>query len=297
MADDYAGELSEEEWALFLESHPPSISGVNFSLLGFETEESAQQVADVALVWTSMFSRLFPLQSLDGITFAADYPQALAALDRGFPTKTTLTATEESFGLGVAMSPVVKRLDKMKTHVVIAAKLGLDLLSDKSQERDAAIHILAHELGHVAEHEFMDIAFPGIMLSILPDRYESALHPYAHPAFSEYFAERAAANFGLPVLEWYQEMFLEALREMVSTVRDIRSATSMPSSIRSTFRSSSNISTSSAGCSAMNLGKRGTTWRRAKVTAAQILSRPVRAALTPRALSSALSASSMERRA
>jgi hypothetical protein len=56
----------------------------------------------------------------------------------------------------------------------------------------------------------------------------------------------------------------------------IRSATSIPTSIRSISPSRRTTSTSSAGCSARKIGRLGITRRRAKVTAAQMRRRPDR---------------------
>jgi hypothetical protein len=63
-----------------------------------------------------------------------------------------------------------------------------------------------------------------------------------------------------------------------SAKEPIQSATSMPSAIESTLRSSRTRSTSRSGCLAKNAGSRGTICSRANVTGEEIRSRPVSAA-------------------
>ncbi len=107
--------------AAFLESHPPSVAAVDFHFKDVADEPTCQRIMDTALFYVNFFSRLYPLHDLDGITYARDYANTLATLDRGFETETTLTATSDSVALGVAMAPAVKRDGKLKTHVVISA--------------------------------------------------------------------------------------------------------------------------------------------------------------------------------
>jgi len=222
---DDVDDLAEADFAAFLESHPASVAGVDFHFQDVADEATCRQIMDVALSLVNFFSRLHPLQDLDGITYAGDYANALATLDRGMEMQSTLTASDDTFGQGVAMAPAVKRNGKVKTHVVIAAGLGLNLLSeDDPLEKELAVHTLVHELGHVAEHSLMEQALPGVMLAPIEDRYEFALFAHAHAAWSEYFAERTSASFGPSFHAPLQEGLEGAIQQQVSEIAKARAA-------------------------------------------------------------------------
>jgi hypothetical protein len=212
------------DWTAFYESHPPSVSNVPFCFRGFPDEAERSQITNAAGFIVDFVSLVQPLQDLDGITYAYDYAEALATLDTGIETQGTLTATSDAFGQGVAMAPAVKRDGKLKTHVVIFGKLGLDLLSKDAAEKELAVHTLVHELGHVVEHTLMEQTLPGVMLSPIADRYEFGLFAHAHAAWSEYVAERTSASFGPSFHAQFQELLEGAVRQQVEEIAKARAA-------------------------------------------------------------------------
>jgi hypothetical protein len=239
-------EFSDQEWADFCENNPASVSGVDFCFKGMPDKEMCQRIGDAATALVTFCSRLNPLQDLDGVTYAADYADALATLDRGMEFSTTLTASEDTFAKGIAMAPAVKRDGKLKTHVVIAGEYGLGLLSEDAMERELAVHTLVHELGHVAEHTLMEQALPGVMLSRIEDKYEAVLFANAHSAWSEYFAERTAATFGPSFQGHFQEALEGAINQQVDEIAKARAALS---------RSDSSTATAVGNTTILQVGK------------------------------------------
>ena len=95
-ADDAA---YSEKW---LTENPPSVPAYPVNLVGIPTDlVDSTLFEQIVRQWIDGFSRLVDLSQLDGITIAADYPAALADLDRGYETKGKLTATsDQAMGVG-----------------------------------------------------------------------------------------------------------------------------------------------------------------------------------------------------
>ncbi|WP_298125232.1 hypothetical protein [Brevundimonas sp.] len=77
-------------------------------------------MGDLVASYVRAISRRINLASLDGITIAGDYAQALLELDRGYETSHTLTPSE-GLAIGVAMTPSVIRDGVVKSHLVLNA--------------------------------------------------------------------------------------------------------------------------------------------------------------------------------
>ncbi|MDH4993163.1 hypothetical protein QEZ48_20310 [Aquamicrobium lusatiense] len=112
-------------------------------------QETAERIAPIVNGIVKGMAEFLPLERLDGFTFANDYAAALAELDRGFGATSALTATQEDFGVGVAMSPTIMRNGIIKTRVVMGAWFAHALIGDSDEDRSLAVHTIAHELGHV----------------------------------------------------------------------------------------------------------------------------------------------------
>jgi len=121
---------------------------ISISLRCFDTEERARQFGNLIAMYVRELSRHIDLSSLDGITVAGDYNQALLDLDRGYVTSHKLTPSEE-LSFGVAMTPAVIRDGKVKSHIVINAGVVLPLENTNHEAFKLAFHTLAHECAHV----------------------------------------------------------------------------------------------------------------------------------------------------
>lgn len=102
----------------------------------------------------------FELASLDGITFASDYAQALRDLDRGFPFRNPLTATDVPHAQGIAMTPTVVRNGEIRFRIVASAWVGIGLIDENEALHRQALYTLCHEAAHVHHESKWYKAFP-----------------------------------------------------------------------------------------------------------------------------------------
>jgi hypothetical protein len=216
-----ASEKSNQEEPL----PPPTAPQFSVTCNGIE-EEVAQRFLPIIGQYIIEISRYIDLERLDGVTVAADYPAALAELDRGYETRHVLTPTSE-FGIGVAMTPAVIRDGAIKSHIVLNATFILPLEDDHHEYWSEALHILAHECAHVAVTKGIDTAFPGMLLR---HRYDDVGDTFRwqiiDACFDEYGASRLSAVMGSDRTLAYEETFVLALRETRdradSHIRDYR---------------------------------------------------------------------------
>ena len=68
---------------------PTAPENIFISLRGFDTEEHAHAFGNLVATYVRSLSRYIDLTTLDGITIAFDYAQALLELDRGYDTSTS----------------------------------------------------------------------------------------------------------------------------------------------------------------------------------------------------------------
>lgn len=220
--DDDDGGFTQEEWQAFLEENPPTLPPFAYTFRGVEDEDMRNSLVAAMSPLAEIMSRLVPLGGLDGITIAADYHDALAELDRGVETSTTVEPTVESFGSGVAMSCGVVRDGRFKTHVTFEANVIAALLSDDPELKALSTHTFMHELGHVAEHTLDDLRFGEAMVKPFEDRYEFELYRHSHSCWGEYYASRVSAPWGEDAIHGLRELLqgaLEQLHERIATAR------------------------------------------------------------------------------
>jgi hypothetical protein len=105
----------------------------SIDFFGCADKETANRIAGTVYAVTGELCRVMPLDRLDGMTFAHDYPAALRDLNRGFRTSAPLQATNEDYGVGVAMAPLVIRNGVPKTHIVVRGDIGHLLISEKAR--------------------------------------------------------------------------------------------------------------------------------------------------------------------
>jgi hypothetical protein len=141
---------------------PTAPENMSISLRCFDMEEHARAFGDLVATYVRSLSRYIDLTTLDGITIALDYAQALLDLDRGYATSFKLTPSE-GIALGVAMTPAVIRDGKIKSHMLFNAGVLLPLEDEKNEFYEQALHTLAHECAHVEVTERFNAAFPGVL--------------------------------------------------------------------------------------------------------------------------------------
>ncbi|WP_336741403.1 hypothetical protein [Aureimonas altamirensis] len=176
-------------------------------------QETAERIASIVNGIVNGMAEFLPLERLDGFTFANDYAAALAELDRGFSATSALTATQEDFGVGVAMSPTVMRDGIIKTRIVMGDWFAHALVGDSEEDRTLAVHTIAHELAHVGCHLIMEEALPGVMLQPIADGFASILYRHSNACWDEYFASRWSAPLNRTLTDGYRNSVISALKQ------------------------------------------------------------------------------------
>jgi hypothetical protein len=183
----------------------------NFSLnlTGYREAEDATLVGNVIGSVIRALSNHLDLSNLDGVTVSYDYESALLNLDRGIKTKTKLKPTSGAV-VGVAMTPMVFRNDKVKSHIVLNASFieGIILTDCLDESFQSALGIIAHECAHVSNCAAFDKSFPKRILShTYSDRHELLRGECWLAVVDEYCATRLSASIGFDNLAMYAETF------------------------------------------------------------------------------------------
>lgn len=182
--------------------------------LGFNDADMATRLAIEVGQAVRVLGERFDLSGLDGVTLAVDYNQALLDLDRGYETNFKLTATN-SHVVGVAMTPGVLRDGTLKSHIVVNAGHVYPLLDlDDTVGVAHAIHVLAHECGHVQVTNAFDRCFPNVLLrqkngSML----ENIQWQVIFAVWDEFAVTSISAGIGESQTEAYENTFIHDLAE------------------------------------------------------------------------------------
>lgn len=181
---------------------------------GFADADSATQLGTIVGQIIRALGDKFDLSGLDGVTIAFDYAQALLDLDRGYETSHKLTATN-SHVVGVAMTPSVLRGDDLKSHIVVNANHVWPILDlDDAEGRAHAIHILAHECGHVEVTNMFDRCFPNVLLRPTNGTMlEKIQWQIIFAVWEEFAVTSIAAGFGASQTEAYENTFINDLAQ------------------------------------------------------------------------------------
>jgi hypothetical protein len=190
-------------------------NGYQISCLGVGRDEAhCKEISEAANSLIVQLATEFDLElaALDGITFAHDYANALAELDRGFTTRRTLTATDVPHAQGVAMTPTVIRDGDIRFRIVAAAWVGIGLLEKDETLRSQAIYTLCHEGAHVHHESKWYKAFPDKHGTPVDEPGKiSALLSAMFSAFSEYAVCRTTATIRPESVSDYEAGFVGAI--------------------------------------------------------------------------------------
>lgn len=196
-------------------------SSLSASARNYAREEDARVIGSNVLGLIQIFGQHMDLETLDGVTLAYDYAQALEELDRGVETNSVLTASKD-WGVGVAMTPAVLREGVLKSHILFNAAFLEGLLDEpQSKACQEAVHIIAHECAHVEINAVKDRQFPNKILRYRPETWFEGLRlEVIEASWDEYAACRISAGFGAAPSENYQGVFLKILVEAGRNVRE-----------------------------------------------------------------------------
>ena len=218
---------NEPMWADALEgNNTPSeaeetVQGHSYlvSFCGCADQATANRIADVVRVVVDQLGRHMPVRRIESITFASNYEQALAGIDRGFQASSPLTPTSVEYGVGVAMAPLVLRDNGIRCCIVMRSWLGQALLSNEdSVDWRSAAHILGSMVVRAAYIDMVDNALPGVLLKPLDDPWAAFFFRHVESISSNYFAARSVAGINPELNSGYQELFRNALKSAFETI-------------------------------------------------------------------------------
>lgn len=160
-------------------------------------ENLANRIGAAVIDIVREVGRRIDVSSLDGVTVAVDYDSALSGLDTGGVKVASPGRTNDGDLTGVAKSIIVRRGDRVKTHLVLSAQAVACLGLDDSEEdlRLLSLAIVSHECAHVEDHGLRERQFPGSLLEILQDRLPAMVRSLSESIWGEYAACRASACF------------------------------------------------------------------------------------------------------
>jgi hypothetical protein len=162
---------------------------------GWQADEQVQLVAAAMQGVVGPLSRIFSFERLDGVTFAANYAQALLDLDRGVPGISQPQSAPPEGGLGIAMAPAVLRDGVAKRHIVAYASVALALIGDDTEDRRWAVHVLAYEFALVNLLGLVERQLPGAYMQPHSCELEGFLFRNINSAIEGYVAARSASMF------------------------------------------------------------------------------------------------------
>jgi hypothetical protein len=201
-------ERSQDELVRRFLTRPITLpQGMYVTIRGFsaEAEPFAQKLGQAVMDYLHILARCMDLSGLERVIVAADYPVALAEVDRGIETKHILTATKDELTVGVAMTPAIIRDGVLRSHIILDAAfliamverdsmLRLDVSDEEFENmHQQALYLIAHEAGHAHDQTVIDRQLPGWLLREPINDYETAP---ALAALNEYTACRLSATFG-----------------------------------------------------------------------------------------------------
>ncbi|SDK71205.1 MULTISPECIES: hypothetical protein [Stenotrophomonas] len=170
----------------------------NLALMNFpEDQEFVQRFSDEMTDAIIACGRFLDLERLAGVTVGYDFDAALSSVDLGYESAIARQYTNNGDVIAVAKAMNVRRDGKVMSHVVYNAN-AIDALVDPTHEHHLdALHIIAHEFGHVAELKWRDEAMPGLMLTRPEGEWvDFALLQTILTAWEEYAACRMTGMIG-----------------------------------------------------------------------------------------------------
>lgn len=200
------------------------------TLHDFGDDVLAKEYADVLQAVVGALSRDIPLQDLDGVTIAANYPDALSKLDRGDPDLPPVASGALAYGAGVAMPVTVLRDGKRKEHLVVAAGVAEGWTSDDPALRAMCLHLLVKMLAGIANSSRF-----GEDTTFKPDEMGRELHLSVARAPSKYWSAKQAAFVSPAEGLVYADLVIDSFEHAKTEIALARSRMSGPSDVNDTF--------------------------------------------------------------
>ncbi|MET4675875.1 MULTISPECIES: hypothetical protein [unclassified Luteibacter] len=214
------GVIPTDQVPLAAEEPAPFAYTLHYPLLDDPAQGTALQRLVTIVVYE--MSRKLPLESLDGITFAVDYPAALAQLDRGEPALAPDLSEPRAYGTPVAKCVSVQRDGHAKQHLVFGLAIAGGLLSDDEAIQRSSLQTIVSMLGHIAH----DTRYSWPLAAThptFPDEFTQVIHRAADSCPGYYYTSRVAAYTDPAAGQRYAELFRDCLqlsREEMAAAQD-----------------------------------------------------------------------------
>ncbi len=199
--------------------------GFSFTLscIDWIDENGAARLSEIVQGVVQELGRSLPLSSLDGLTLAADYADALRNLDRGDPALEPVQTASLAYGTAVARAVNVVRGGVAKVHVVIDACVGRWLLSDLEEDRTYALGIFVKELAYVAHDQLYERPLLGQNIA-LRDQVDAFTWPQISSLPSAYYTARESAFVDSAQGRRFATLVSDSLSHAVAATRSARIA-------------------------------------------------------------------------
>ena len=158
---------------------------VSFS--DFGDEQFARTIAEEIHPIVLMFSKCYPISSLEGFLFANDYTGALNRTDRGIGPVRDIHPVESKEFVGIGMPLAVMSDGLIKTRIVLRGSVAVNLISENTALVEDARSVIVHMLASSALRGLIAAKFPSQILKPLCDKFEAFLHDHASGLFEAYF--------------------------------------------------------------------------------------------------------------
>ncbi|WP_180845996.1 hypothetical protein [Stenotrophomonas maltophilia] len=196
---------------------------LRIALLGFPSQEFGQVFYEHLSIAITACSRVLDLERLAGVTVGYDLASAIASVDMGEPGVSPPSFTSTAEVECIAKAVTVKRDGIEKTHVVYSAAFIQDIVDDTLPGFQQALHLIAHELGHVAELKWRDESSPGLDEKLKDGNFADNLFLHTATAvWEEYAACRLTGFIGdvEALNEQYAKNFDESAGLYLERARD-----------------------------------------------------------------------------
>ena len=210
------------------------------TLADFGDEQLARKIAEEINSTVIMFSKYYPISSLEGFLFANDYKGALNRTDRGIGLVRDINPSESTEFIGIGMPLAVMGDGLIKTRIVLRASVAHNLISENTSFAEDARHVIVYMLASSALRGLIAAKFPSQILKPVYDQFEAFLHDYASGLFESYFcAMLATRNEG--ELENWENLALTSLRIAFEEIPTKRREYICGGSLETFFTDSANL--------------------------------------------------------
>lgn len=175
---------------------------IQISMCGFTDQQGAECVGREMIHILREVGKYIDISTLEGVTIAVDYDDALRNINRGVEGLPPETRTNDEGLAGVGKSIVVMRDGAVRTHIVFSAGPICAIAVKEAERADddyrTAVAIIAHECAHVAENAFRKSHFPGVHFRRTTGHFiRDHQQHFAEAWWEEYVVCRLSAGFAV----------------------------------------------------------------------------------------------------